>query len=646
MTSSVQASSATLWHHSKVKPLEVLVVGGGIAGIEALMALADLGESRLRLRIVAANPSFVLRPQILGAPWGGDPLHIDLARLCRAFGADFTAGTVDAVVADEHRIGLADGTTLPYDRLLLAPGARPALPYAAAHVLGFGPLPHELTSERAGSVAIVVPPGTSWTLPAYELALLTAARGRRDVRVVTAETAPLELFGPAAQPAIRTFLGRCGVVVEAGRAPEIGADVGDLADTVIALPLLEGPAIAGVAQDRHGFVQVDAAMAVLETEHVHAAGDATDGPVKQGGLAGQQADAAAAGIVRSCGGEPTDGRLRAGPARQADRRPTMRSSSCAERWTATMRGRPPSIGCGSPPASSAHGGWPAGCPTAATSSTRTRSTTSRGRGTRWRRDRGVSVGSAASTGPGAGSADRVPSVSGISTSMARSCVVGVGGRRSRRRARPARARGSGRRPCGAPTTAAAPGAAPSPAPPASACSRNCAPRPVSSRPRRTGRNGVGVDVGAGGGREQLGDRVGLLAGQPALLDGERRAVAGGVDVGQAADAAVLVDRDEAAVVAGHATDGDALDGRQRDDALGCRAARRRAAARGGRRPRGGRRSSPREGDPGAGRAARRRPGWPRVRRARAASSSGETSCRRASSIPIAWTSRAVISASS
>ncbi|HEV7493657.1 FAD-dependent oxidoreductase [Baekduia sp.] len=304
MTSPGQASSGTLWHHSKVKPLEVLVVGGGIAGVEALMALADLGESRLRLRIVAANPSFVLRPQILGEPWGGDPLHIDLARLCRAFGADFTAGTVDAVDADEHRVGLTDGTTLPYDRLLLAPGARPALPYAAAHVLGFGPLPHELTSESAGSVAIVVPPGTSWTLPAYELALLTAARGRRDVRVVTAETAPLTLFGPAAQSAIRALLHRCGVVVEAGRAPEIGADVSDLADTVIALPLLEGPAIAGVPQDRHGFVQVDAAMAVLATEHVHAAGDATDGPVKQGGLAGQQADTAVAGIVRSCGGEP------------------------------------------------------------------------------------------------------------------------------------------------------------------------------------------------------------------------------------------------------------------------------------------------------------------------------------------------------
>jgi sulfide:quinone oxidoreductase len=304
MTFSGQAPSGTLWHHSKVQPLEVVIVGGGIAGVEALMALADLGQSRLRLRVIAAHPSFVLRPQILGEPWGGAPLHIDLARLCRAFGADFTAGTVSDVDASEHRVRLTDGTALSYDRLLLAPGARPALSYTGARVLGFGALPQALAATGPGSVAVVVPPGTSWTLPAYELALLTAAHGERDVRVVTAEATPLEAFGPGAQPAIRSLLDRCGVVVDTGHAPKIGSNVGDLADTVIGLPLLEGPAIGGVPLDRHGFVQVDRQMAVLGTEQVHGAGDATDRPIKQGGLAGQQADTAATEIVRSCGGEP------------------------------------------------------------------------------------------------------------------------------------------------------------------------------------------------------------------------------------------------------------------------------------------------------------------------------------------------------
>jgi sulfide:quinone oxidoreductase len=304
MTPPAQAPSRTLWHHSDVQPLDVLVVGGGIAGVEALMALADLGESRLRLRVVAPHPGFVLRPQILGAPWGGGPLQIDLAGLCRAFGADFTAGTVTDVDVAGYRVGLADGTTLAYDRLLLAPGARPALPYTGARVLGFGALPQELAASSGGSVAIVVPPGASWTLPAYELALLTAAHRRGDVRVVTAEAAPMEAFGPGARPSIWALLRRCGVAVQTEAAPEIGADVGDHAHTVIALPLLEGPALGGVPLDRHGFVRVDRAMAVLQTKHLHAAGDATDGPIKQGGLAGQQADTATAELVRSCGGRP------------------------------------------------------------------------------------------------------------------------------------------------------------------------------------------------------------------------------------------------------------------------------------------------------------------------------------------------------
>lgn len=150
---------------------------------------------------------------------------------------------------------------------------------------------------------MVVPPTTSWTLPAYELALL-AAGGGRDVRVLTSETTSLEAFGPGTTAAIDDFLTAHGVDVELGAAPGAGADLGGLADTVVSLPLLRGPAITGLPLDRHGFVRVDEHMAVAGHQHVHAAGDATDGAIKQGGLAGQQADAAAAAIVRACGGDP------------------------------------------------------------------------------------------------------------------------------------------------------------------------------------------------------------------------------------------------------------------------------------------------------------------------------------------------------
>lgn len=279
---------------------DVLIVGGGIAGVEALMALADLGERRLRLRVLARHPSFVLRPQILGEPWGGPALHVNLEHLCHAFGARFVLATATAVDAAAHAVISSGGERFGYDRLLLAPGARRTLPYAQTRTLGFGLLPELLAAAGHGSVAIVVPPGTSWTLPAYELALLAAGENR-DVRVITGEHHPLEAFGPGTKAATSAMLRDHGVTVDCTGAPEPGTCVSDLADTVIALPSLVGPVMEGLPQDVHGFVATDGGMRVPDAEHVFAAGDATQHGIKQGGLAAQQADVAAAEILRSFG---------------------------------------------------------------------------------------------------------------------------------------------------------------------------------------------------------------------------------------------------------------------------------------------------------------------------------------------------------
>lgn len=282
---------------STVEAREVLVVGGGIAGIEALMALADLGDNRLRLHLVADRTSFGLPPQSLGVPWGSPLLELGLEQLCRAFGARFTLGRVTGVDTGAREAFTADGGTLAYDELLLTPGATPGFAYDATTTLGFGALPEALASEAGGSVEVLVPAGASWTLPAYQLALLAAGNGR-DVRVLTAEEAPLEAFGTGTRAMVGELLERHGVAVETERAESRPS----LADTVVALPLLAGPALAGLARDAHGFLRVDARSSVLGCEHVRAAGDATDHPIKQGGLAAQQADIAALEVVRACGG--------------------------------------------------------------------------------------------------------------------------------------------------------------------------------------------------------------------------------------------------------------------------------------------------------------------------------------------------------
>ena len=57
--------------------------------------------------------------------------------------------------------------------------------------------------------------------------------------------------------------------------------------------------------------------------------------------------------------------------------------------------------------------------------------------------------------------------------------------------------------------------------------------------------GLGAQVGAEAGGDVLGGRVCLLSREPGLLDGKVGAIAGGVDIGDALDPPMFVDRREA-----------------------------------------------------------------------------------------------------
>jgi sulfide:quinone oxidoreductase len=173
----------------------------------------------------------------------------------------------------------------------------------------------ELEHRAIKRVAFAVPPGTSWPLPLYELALMTAGevtkRGLRRVTLslVTPEDAPLELFGAAASEAARALLEEHGIELHTAQYPAEFRD-GALAlvpggsisaDRVVSLPRLQGPHLAGLPADSEGFIPVDLHGRVDGERDVYAAGDATTSPIKQGGVATQQADAAAEAIAASAG---------------------------------------------------------------------------------------------------------------------------------------------------------------------------------------------------------------------------------------------------------------------------------------------------------------------------------------------------------
>jgi sulfide:quinone oxidoreductase len=246
-----------------------------------------------------------------------------LADIARELNAEHIDAAVAHVDADAHRVRLSDESTLDYDVLVLATGARrcPPFDHVQTFVEGDPEALHGLLADLeegwSDSAAFVVPPGVSWTMPAYELALLTARQVRSmgmadaQITVITPEARPLALFGPRASAATAELLERAGVAVVVGAyvqsvIPGRGLVLAPghrtfQVERVVALPRVEGLRISGLPHDHDGFVPVDECARVIGVEDVFAAGDGTDFPIKQGGLATQQADAAAEMIAQRAG---------------------------------------------------------------------------------------------------------------------------------------------------------------------------------------------------------------------------------------------------------------------------------------------------------------------------------------------------------
>ena len=109
-----------------MRPLRVVVVGGGVAALEVCLGLQTLAGDRVELVIVAPEPAFEFKPAAVGEPFGVSAVHrFDLAEVARGLGAELIHGTASAVEADQRRL-LVDGwRPVSYDALVLAAGAIP-----------------------------------------------------------------------------------------------------------------------------------------------------------------------------------------------------------------------------------------------------------------------------------------------------------------------------------------------------------------------------------------------------------------------------------------------------------------------------------------------------------------------------------------
>jgi sulfide:quinone oxidoreductase len=300
----------------------VVIAGGGVAGIEALLALHDLAGGRAAETLVAPQPDFLYKPLLVEEPFDlGPAKRHELEPLAGELGARFLQRAVSGVRPEEHTVELDDGSTLEYDYLIVCAGGRfrPTLEGATTFPSGPEPYRPDEVLDRAGDtdhrMAFVVPRGVTWSLPLYELALMTQRRAVErgaDVKfaIVTPESAPLAIFGPAASEVVGELLATRGIEVfpnstvrdlrPDGITVSPGGRVLGPAE-VIALPVMEGPGIDGLPSDDRGFIPIDDHARVKSVDDVYAAGDGTNFPIKQGGIAAQQADAAAEEIAHRLG---------------------------------------------------------------------------------------------------------------------------------------------------------------------------------------------------------------------------------------------------------------------------------------------------------------------------------------------------------
>src|SRR4051812_27908256 len=334
-------------------PLQVLVAGGGVAGLETCLALRDLAGERVECTLLTPELDFVYRPMGVAEPFGrGVAQRVRIERVAADAGAKLFHGSLVRVDDQTRTACTADGGELAYDALVVAVGAdsEPAFPRVLtwtpetdAEV--FGGLLRDIEEGYSKRLAFIVPVGIAWPLPAYELALMTAwqadSMGRDDLEVTiyTPESAPLQAFGTAAVAALREDLEAVGIRVETDAyvtAPDGGRLVVEpggrqLGDArVVALPRAVGRALPGLSNDSRGFIRCDLHGKVYGTATVWAAGDAIAFPVKQGGLASQQAVAVAQAIAARAGAD-----IRPEPFR-----PVLRGVLLTGRGEAWMRKRP------------------------------------------------------------------------------------------------------------------------------------------------------------------------------------------------------------------------------------------------------------------------------------------------------------------
>ena len=331
---------------SRSPAARVVVIGGGYGGATAAKYLRVWSDGRVDVTLIESNARFVSCP-LSNLVIGGSKQIADLTTpyddLARRHGVRVVRDTAAAVDAASHRVRLASGADVAYDRLILSPGVDfiwhevPGLDNADAqarilHGWKAGgqtvALRRELEAMRDGGVfAIVIPPTPYRCPPApYERACQAAwyfkrAKPRSKVLVldanpdVTSKGALFRHAWEALYAGIVEYRPNHGLAGVDARALTAKFDVDDdvSADVLNVIPPQRAGAIArsaGVVTANDRWCDVDfLTFESVAAADVHVLGDAIQiapGMPKSGHMANQQAKVCAAAVIALIDGEATN----------------------------------------------------------------------------------------------------------------------------------------------------------------------------------------------------------------------------------------------------------------------------------------------------------------------------------------------------
>jgi sulfide dehydrogenase [flavocytochrome c] flavoprotein chain len=320
----------------------IAVVGGGFGGASCARALKRL-DPKLQVTLIESNPIFTACPFSNEVIAGLRELEAQQFTYDRIAAEGVTVVAQAAVKVDPQTriVGLADGTTIPYDRLVLAPGIDlrfdvlpgydEAAPRTMPHAWKAGEqttlLRRQLEAMKDGGTVVLAVPATPSRCPPapYERASLIAhylksSKPRSKVLILDAkdnfsqqrlfENAWKELYPGLIE---RVSLSQGGRVVSVDpNAGTIVTDFGNYtADVANVIPPQKAGRIAEIAgaADHTGWCPIDpATFASKLVPNIHVIGDAciAGGLPKSASAANAMAKACAAIIVDQLSGKPSE----------------------------------------------------------------------------------------------------------------------------------------------------------------------------------------------------------------------------------------------------------------------------------------------------------------------------------------------------